>query len=156
MSAGAQDSAIHRLPPARPRRRLLRLLLAAVIFAGGLASGYGLATLLNERRIEHHRQHPEEAPLRMVDRLADRLDLSGSQRQQVQAIVLEQWPRLQQIRAQMYPQVQAQMEQFRRKLQEVLTEEQLRAWDRYVSTMARSWQAATQPATQAASAPVPP
>lgn len=139
------------LPACRRFSLLLKLVLTIVIFLGGVATGVGGYALWNEQRQTYNRQHPEEAPVRMADRIAKRLDLSVGQAEKVKTIIVEQWPAFQQIRNDMVPRMKAQMDQTRRQFEAMLTADQLKEWDKFNAEMTRSWElpargpATTQP-----------
>lgn len=148
----------------RPRRTsaaAVRLLLGAVIFGSGMAAGWGLTTYLDERRSMYYRQHPEEQPRRMAQRLGDRLELTGDQTRQVEAALRQHWPEFQQVRREMFPRMNVIMERCRQDLADVLSDQQKQKWDAYIGDMTRNWQApaaatTTAPANAPATAPAAP
>jgi len=71
---------------APPRRRTwLTLLLCTLVFGGGAVVGAGAAVAYVGGKVRDAVQHPEDAPLRIAQRLQRRLDLDDAQAARVQA-----------------------------------------------------------------------
>jgi len=114
--------------PPRPRR-WVRILVALLIFVGGMVCGGGLTIIGAVERIHHAIHHPEEVPGRITHYLKRRLDLSDDQTQQVEQIIREHQKNLQEIRRGVQPRVEAELELLRQDISQVLTPEQRDKWD---------------------------
>jgi hypothetical protein len=110
------------------RRRVVKMIaLAAIIFAGGGATGWGVAIL--------HRPPPPmfgEPPTPrvndMVSRLRDELLLSDDQAKQVKEIYQQRNDALQAIREKMGPQLKAEYDKLNEQMKQVLNPAQFQRW----------------------------
>jgi hypothetical protein len=116
------------LPPRRPRR-WVRVVLALVIFFGGMAVGSAATVAIAVHRIRYALHHPEEAPRRIADVLTRKLDLSPNQREEVIQLIAVRQEHLQAIRRQDQPAVQAELEGLRHDIDGVLDPEQREKWN---------------------------
>ncbi|MGD0462401.1 MAG: hypothetical protein ABSB74_07920 [Tepidisphaeraceae bacterium] len=110
------------------RRRLAKMIaLAAIIFAGGGATGWGVAIF--------HRPPPPifgEPPTPrvndMVSRLREELLLSDDQAKQVKEIYQQRNDALQAIRERMGPQLKAEYDKLNEQMKQVLNAAQFQRW----------------------------
>jgi len=132
--------------PARPRR-WVRVLVALLIFIGGMVCGGGLTIIGAVERIHHAIHHPEEVPGRITRYLTRRLDLSDDQSHQIEQIIREHQKNLQEIRRGVQPRVEAELELLRRDISRVLTPEQRDKWDDIFDDALDRWMPPPPPAS---------
>ena len=127
------------LPKARPRRRWVSLVLAAVIFLCGCVVGGGGTVLLLRKHLLHAVKHPEEAPARITRGLRRHLGLSDSQATEVEAVLRKHQGALQAIRADAQPQVETVLAEAEKDVAEVLDESQRERWHAKFKRMRDLW-----------------
>jgi hypothetical protein len=110
------------------RLRLAKMIaLAAIIFAGGGATGWGVAIFFHPP--PPMPMAPPAPPVNeMVNRLRDELLLSDDQVKRVEEIYSQRNEALQAIRRQMGPQLKSQYDELNRQMKEVLNPAQFRRW----------------------------
>jgi len=140
--------------PSVPRRRCwLTVVLALVVFGAGIAIGWSTTVLQADQRDRHYREHPEQMPTRIVERLDKELGLTAQQSRQLLPIVQQWWQGWQQARRESYPVYKPSLEQADRRISAILTPQQKPKWDAYYQGMSRrfgseSASPASGPATQ--------
>ncbi len=125
--------------PARRPRRWVRVLLAFVIFFGGVTVGSAGTIIVAVHRIRYIIQHPQEAPQRLTAMLRRRLDLTPDQADQVEAIIAVRQRHLQEIRRENQPRVDAELEGLRHDIDGVLDPEQRDKWDTMFDDAITRW-----------------
>jgi hypothetical protein len=106
----------------------VRVILALVIFFGGMAVGSAATVAIAVHRIRYGLRHPEEAPARIAAVLTRRLDLSEDQREKVTELIAERQKHLQAIRRRDQPEVEAELQGLRQDIDGVLTPDQQAKW----------------------------
>ena len=138
------------LPPPmtyRPRR-LLRVFAVLVIFIGGMICGGGLTYVVAVQRIRQAIHHPEQVPPRLTRYLTRQLHLSPDQSDLVLLILQQHQAQLQSIRRQTQPRVQANLEQLRGQIGEILNPDQKPRWNEIFDDAIDRWLPPPPPATQ--------
>lgn len=138
------------------RKRWPTIVLMLVVFAAGIAIGAGAMSMYSQYRISYNRAHPELAPVRMADRIADELDLNAEQSEKVRKIIADRWENLQELRRQTYSLYQPELDQIEKQVNDLLSDQQKAKWKDYMANIrnrfnpAKTTQAATssQPATK--------
>jgi len=110
------------------RRRLAKMIaLAAIIFAGGGATGWGVA-MLHRPPPPMFGEPPAPRVSDMVARLRDELLLSDDQARQVKEIYQQRNDALQAIREKMGPQLKAEYDKLNEQMKQVLNPAQFQRW----------------------------
>jgi len=125
--------------PRRRRRWWVSLLLTLFIFGAGMAAGGGVTVLAIARGVEYALHHPEEFPEKASGRLQKKLDLNDTQREQVEDILAERQQALQELRREVWPRVQGELDQMVEQIAEVLDAEQTEQWRKFVSDWRERW-----------------
>jgi hypothetical protein len=105
------------------------VLLALVIFFGGMVVGSAGTIVIAVHRIQHVLKHPEEAPRRLTAVLTRRLDLTSDQQVQVEAFITERQHHLQELRRENEPRIEAELEGLKHDIDGVLNPGQRDKWD---------------------------
>jgi hypothetical protein len=125
--------------PTPRRRRWKTWLLALLIFlAGGIVGGVLTAGAIF-RSVHRAIAHPEEAPQRITARLSRRLDLTDDQREKVHQIIASRQQSLLEIRRDVQPRVETQLEQLESEIAAVLNAKQQDEWRTMVNTFRNTW-----------------
>lgn len=124
--------------PPRPRR-WLRLLAALLIFGAGMICGGGLTVMVAVHRIDQAIRHPEEAPARITKYLTRRLDLNPDQAEQVEQLIAARQLRLQNIRREVQPRVESELNELKAQIDHVLTPDQQVKWDQVFDDALDRW-----------------
>ncbi len=144
------------LPPTRPlqppqKRRWTTLILCSVIFISGGVIGAGLAVLWNTRPWPPPRRTLQERTDRLTKKIADKVDLSAEQTEQLRAIIKERLEEIESIRLEISPKMQAQAQLLDAKITPLLDDRQKTKWKKLYAKLFRRWlnkPPTTQPATQ--------
>ncbi|HUO06801.1 MAG TPA: hypothetical protein VM008_00580 [Phycisphaerae bacterium] len=133
-------------PPPKNRRKWLAAILVFFVFIAGMMVGSGLTIAVAVHRLQIAFRHPEEVPARLTTFLDKRLHFSREQAIEVQRLIAKRQSRLQEIRRQVQPQIQSELDALRQEISDVLTPSQQAKWDRLYSEAVRTWlpAAATQ------------
>ena len=133
------------LPPVRPRRRWLTALLAVVLFLGGMFFGAALMVIVILNRVQYAIHHPEEAPARMTKRLAKTLKLTPKQAGQVRQVLERRYAAAQEIRRDVYPRVEAELNKVQQEIGETLSDKQRTKWQDLFTRLRQRWMAPPPP-----------
>ena len=124
--------------PSVPRRRCwLTGVLTLVVFGAGIAIGWSLSVLQADQHDRYYREHPEQMPTRIVERLDKELGLSSRQRRELLPIAQAWWQGWQQARRETYPAYKPSLEQADQRISAILTPQQKPKWDAYYQGMSR-------------------
>ncbi|MBI5724154.1 MAG: hypothetical protein HZA50_09370 [Planctomycetes bacterium] len=126
-------------PPPPQRRWWLKILLVVAIFLSGAVAGGGLTVLYIVKRVKYAIAHPQDAPVKLADRLKQKLDLSDEQTAKAQSIIAERQAALQDIRRQAQPQIDEQIALLRTQVKQVLNETQAAQWDILLDDLIKNW-----------------
>ena len=110
------------------RRRWAPLLLAAVLFLAGGATGAAVAILFVVHRVAALIQNPQDVPPRLTRYLKHHLDLTDAQQVQVRAILERRQAGLLAIRHEVDPRVDRELRQLRADVAAVLSDDQRPQW----------------------------
>lgn len=124
-------------PPTRSRGRTA--LFGAVLLLCGMIIGAGVMATVLWERFQHSVRDPRRMPERMVDDMRQGLQLSDDQAGQIQVIMERHKDEFEAIRIEMEPRIQAHMDQVNAEIQQVLTPEQRREWERRFARERRRW-----------------
>lgn len=134
--------------PRRRRRRWVSVLLALVLLVSGAVIGSGATLIVVNRVVRHRLRHPEELPGRAVARLQRPLDLTDQQVEQVRSIMREHLTRLQALRRQWQPQLEAELNSLEKDVAAVLNPGQAEKWRKIAREKRQSWLPPLPPAPQ--------
>jgi hypothetical protein len=132
-------TALPAVPPLRPRRLWVTLLLMLVIFVSGLGLGSAGTLLFVRKTILNMIHHPEQAAPQIAVRLGSRFGWSPGQVAQVEGIIRARQKELRAIRIEVEPRVLAQLKQLENEIAAVLDERQQIAWHAACLQQARLW-----------------
>ena len=115
------------LPRPKPPRWISRAVLAVVFVSGGLI-GASLTVLLRPDKAWRGRTSPEDRRDRIVDMIADEVDLSADQVERVRQVVAERLADAQEIRKVVEPQMRRQATLLYEEVNALLNDEQKPRW----------------------------
>jgi hypothetical protein len=117
------------LPPGpRPRRLWQHILMASVIFLGGVACGAAVTCVVITRLVHHAIQHPEEATAHFTAHLTRRLNLTDEQSEQVRQIIERRQRALTEIRRDIQPRLHVELSALEEEINSVLNDAQRVEW----------------------------
>ncbi len=126
--------------PVRPRRRRwVSVLLSLGLLISGMVIGSGATLIIVQRVVQHRLRHPEELPDRAVARLKKPLDLSDEQATQIRSIVRQRMARLQSMRHEWQPRLEAELDGLEKDVAAVLKPDQVGKWHRIAREKRRQW-----------------
>ena len=130
-------------PPPRPssrvgRRWLAALLGVAVFIAGGVV-GAGLTLYFIRERVLYAIHHPQEVPARLSQQLKKTLGLNGQETERIREIIAKRQLRIQQLRRDVQPRVEAQVEDLRKEIADALPPEKAAQWNAWFEQMKQTW-----------------
>ncbi|MBI2195263.1 MAG: hypothetical protein HYU36_25055 [Planctomycetes bacterium] len=128
-----------RLTPLSKPRRWKTLFLATVLFLSGIALGGGAAVWLIRRQVIYALHHPEEAPGRILPILRRRLDLTDDQARKVKEILHRRQASLQDIRREVQPRVEAELDLVEKEVADVLDDGQKEKWHKNLRSLRATW-----------------
>jgi hypothetical protein len=131
------ESTTHLLRPGRSRARTF--LLGGVIFVAGMVLGGALTLVLVLNRAHDRMTAPELAGPRIVDRLRGPLDLTDQQAEEIRGILARHQESLVALREDVRPQIEAELTKIRDEINQTLTPEQSRRWQKMTSRLYRRW-----------------
>ncbi len=114
-------------------------LIGAVILLCGMVIGGGLTSFVVWRRVQNSVMNPRVMPARIVDHMRGPLDLTDEQAQQLHEIFTRHHSRFEELRKEMEPLVEEELEAIRTEVAAVLTPEQLEKWNRRFDRMRKRW-----------------
>jgi hypothetical protein len=125
---------------AKPRRgRLWTILLALINFICGVLVGGGLSFRIVTAGYKRAFQEPDFLAEKITRRMERRLDLDSDQFKQVRGIILEQQKAFQSLNKEFRVRLESQIEKTRKELAKVLTQEQMKKWEKTVARIQRFW-----------------
>lgn len=127
------------LPPPRRRRIRLALFGGALLLCGMVLGGAG-TLLYVERAVSQGLRQPDRLPGLIAQRLRRPLRLDSAQQQEIQAILEARQANLMAIRREFHPRVQAELDQVRAEVAEVLDPGQAERWERLFARMRERFQ----------------
>jgi hypothetical protein len=139
MSNANQQNTTRQLPVRRARWGWKSWVLALVVFVSGVAFGSGLTVVVAVRRVQFAIQHPDEARQRLTSHLVKRLELNADQADRVQEIMKRRQRALMEIRREVQPRVEGELEGMRGDVSAVLNAEQRANWERMYGEVRRNW-----------------
>jgi hypothetical protein len=117
----------HIIPPKRGRR-IWKAIALLLIFLAGAGTGIAVTIFVAVHRLEYAVHHPENVPPRLTKYLKRHLDLNPSQAVKVEAILTDRQASLGNIRRQVDPQIQHQLQLLRAQIAGVLNDSQKLKW----------------------------
>ena len=146
---------LHPTRPLQPphKRRWVTLILCSVIFISGGVIGAGVAGLSRTKPWPPPRRTLQERTDRLTKKIADKVDLSAEQTEQLRVIIKERIEAIESIRHEMLPKMQAQVQLLDAKLTPLLDDRQNTKWKKLYAQLSRRWlnkPPTTQPSTQPA------
>ena len=124
----------------RPRKRHWRivLLMLIVFIAGGVVGSAGTVIWAMDH-FQHIARHPEEAPRRITARMAEKLDLTDEQAEQVREILERRQQDLMVIHHEIRPRVEEVLNASRAEIAAVLNDQQQAEWEEMYQRFDRRW-----------------
>lgn len=110
-------------------------LLLCVIFAAGITIGAAGTMKFIHYRIRTLLLHPDQVPDQVVEVLRHRLSLTEPQTRQVANIIRRRHAALEQLRAEVSPQVAVELTQLRTEVAALLTADQLPRWQSFCTRL---------------------
>jgi len=130
--------------------------LRAVLFLVlGMVIGSAGTVVVLVKRVQYSLRHPEVRSARAAARLQRRFKLTEEQRRRVEAIVRAHVARLQELRAEVWPRLEGELDQLRDDVAGVLTPEQAQAWREGFEKRRSAWLPSPPPAASTRPAPGP-
>ena len=126
--------------PVRPRRRRwVSILLSLGLLISGMVIGSGATLIIAQRVVQHRIRHPEELPGRAVARLKKPLNLSDEQATQIRSIVRQRMTRLQSMRHEWQPRLEAELDGLEKDVAAALRPDQAEKWRRIARDRRQQW-----------------
>ncbi len=126
--------------PRRPRNtQRLTCLLLLVVFVAGAVVGWGLKTIVAPERQRRGRRGLEEARDSLTKKIADRVDLTAEQTEQLRPIIHQRMLGLRELRKEMQPRMQQQADVLNQEVRAILTAEQTPEWEAYYADLLERW-----------------
>ncbi len=122
----------------RPRRVRLALVNAFILFCGILI-GSGATVFVGRAVLKRATEQSDWLPKRITRQLDRELDLTGAQRDQVDAIMLTHFDALQQLRTRVRPEVDTILGGIDDDMRRVLNKEQEERWIKRFTNMKGRW-----------------
>ena len=122
-----------------------------IIFVAGILVGASLSVIVCSEPWPRPRRTLEQTRDALTERIADRLELSPAQTEQLRGVVEDRLTAIRQLRSQIQPQAQRQGELLRDNVAALLDERQRAKWAELYGVLSQKWfaePASTQPATQ--------
>ncbi len=152
MNAAKHDTPADKgLPRPSPKRRWAHVVLPIVIFVAGGLVGAGLTVIFRPEQTRRGRRSIEETRDRMTEKIADKLDLSAQQTEQLRQILEDRLKELQKLRREMQPRMEKQAAILKANVAAMLNDEQKARWEEFYAERFPRWfpePVSTQPATQ--------
>ncbi len=128
-------------PPlqATGRRPWQRVLMVVLIFLGGAACGAAIATMTLTHMAHHAIQNPQAISAHITGRLADLLDLTDEQSDQVREIILRRHDALIDIRRDIQPRLEVELSVLEEEIAGVLNEQQRAKWHAHAASVRAHW-----------------
>jgi len=104
------------------------LLFGVVILLCGMAIGGGLTTKILWNRLLYNIQHPEHVPVLIVKSMEKGLGLNAEQADQIRPIINAHFKNIHDIRREIRPRFDAELDGMRNEVAAVLTPEQAEHW----------------------------
>lgn len=108
------------------------ILLGLVILAAGVAIGASLMFLHQSKPPERYGREPEILAEQMLRQLGRELNLTPQQRRRLDPVLRQHYKKLNDIRAEVRPQIVTQLEQINADIAAVLTPEQMQLWQQKI------------------------
>ncbi len=135
--SGEEKTAAVPVPEAgrvRPRR-VTSILLGLVIFGSGVLVGAGAAVLTIHAVVTHRFQHPEDAFVKIVERIDRDLHLTPEQRKKVEDVISKKQREFFALISEGQPKMEAHLQSVRNEVAAVLDEKQAAMWKEQFDTM---------------------
>ncbi|MGQ9650784.1 MAG: hypothetical protein ACUVXJ_11795 [Phycisphaerae bacterium] len=124
----------------RPRRRRwVSILLSFLLLFSGMVIGSGATLIIVQRVVQHRMRHPEQLPGRAAARLRKPLGLSDEQVTRIRSILRERLARLQALRREWQPQLEAELDGIEKDVAAALQPEQAEKWRRIARDKREQW-----------------
>jgi hypothetical protein len=123
-------------------------LLGVVIFIAGGVLGAGLTLRYLRDRVVYAIHHPQEVPARLSAELKWRLGLSAEEAEKVRQIIAWRQLKLQEIRREVQPQFERELQDLRKEVAGALRPEQAAGWNAWYEQAHSTWLPPPPPAPQ--------
>lgn len=138
MSEATPDADLN-LAPRRQRSWLKTLSLSLVLLVSGGVIGAGFTLIVVLHRVQVMIKNPELFATQATKRLTSALDLSEEQARRVNAILREHQDDIRDIRREVRPQIDRQLDLLREDIARELTPEQAKRWRAFIAKKRRVW-----------------
>jgi hypothetical protein len=138
-----QDNAL--TPSARGHHRRARLrpwlkvLLLLVIFVCGMIGGSGLTVMVIVQRLHQGMNNPAQRAVNWTNRLTRKLDLDTTQSDAVLRVMTDASMRFEDIRRDLYPRVQTELDRMEREVAAVLPPDKAKQWREQFNHLREHW-----------------
>jgi len=126
-------------PSTRSGRWWIAALLGVLIFIAGGILGSGLTLRYLRDRVLYAIHHPQEVPARLSLDLKSRLGLTTEETEKVCQIIASRQLKLQEIRREVQPRVEEELEELRKEISASLTPKQAAKWNAWFEEMRSTW-----------------
>ncbi|MBI4961670.1 MAG: hypothetical protein HY913_00180 [Desulfomonile tiedjei] len=135
----SESSPSSELPPVRKPRQWKAVLLGVVILICGALIGSGITVIVVHKMVSHAISHPEEAPMRITNRIQRKLGLSEEQTAKVREIVTTRQKAITAIRKEVQPRVESELAGAKEDVAALLDPEKARRWREWFDYMRKTW-----------------
>lgn len=139
MTDVSSQPSMAQVPAAHGRRTWLHCVLWIVIFGSGAIVGGGTTLLVVRNRVLVSIQHPEDMPATLARHLQRMLDLDDQQRVDVETILQRRQKTLQELRRDVQPRIEQELDQAEREISEVLRDDQRTEWQKRFNNLRSRW-----------------
>lgn len=115
------------------------MLLGIAILVCGAVIGSGLTVVILHRIVIHAIHNPEEFPARITKRIKGKLNLSDAEAAKVQAIIARRQKAIQDIRREVWPRIESELESTREEVAAILNAKQARSWRKRFDYLKGQW-----------------
>lgn len=119
--------------------RARHVALVGLVFLGGCACGAALATLAIKHAVHHAMQSPQTMAGHIAERLSGFLDLSDEQEKQVEQILVRRHEALTDIRREIQPKLEAELNILEQEIAAVLDDRQRVKWHEHAAAVRSQW-----------------
>jgi hypothetical protein len=114
-------------------------LMGLVILICGMLIGGAVTSKFAWKRFIDRTRHHDRINERIVHRMHRDLGLSEEQRRQIQDIIHQHRENLQELHLEVQPRLEEELEQMRQEVENVLTPEQARRWNKRYQRLHKNW-----------------
>jgi hypothetical protein len=110
-----------------------------VIFASGVIIGVGVMMIINMKPWPGELRTFEERRDRLTERIADKLDFSTEQTEQLRAVIGERLQSIQELRKKLEPEMENEAKALREQIDQIVREDQKEKWRELYESLHKRW-----------------